>query len=165
MTRLIIFFFLLTAASSVKGAESPVVFDGTITKEQATRGELFHKSKQYLMLYAKHRKDIIADYNSGILFGKCQRKIYIKLSGITVDMMMNYTIQLTVSDEEIAYTVTEVNFESIPDPGYKSHITYAEDWMNDESTTEIKFTSIYQKYKMTTIVEVGEIIGEFSASL
>lgn len=145
---------------------SPVIFQGEVNANSIAKAELFYKAKRCIERYLEAGQEAIADKNSGIVLGRCYRKIFVEVAGINIDMVMHYTLRLEVKDNSAYYTISKISFESIPDQGFKSHTIYAEDWMNKQAIEEGRLpTDINKRYKMTTLVEVGEIIGEFSSSL
>lgn len=139
-----------------------IPFNGEITTT-LPQNELFFKANKWVEFNLKNGENCTKDKELGQVVGTCSRKVNLEFSGISVAMIMHYTVTLEIHDKDITFQIEDIKYESIPDLGYSSRVTSVDHWVTQESG--MTMSSIAFKYREKTIIEMNEVIEHLSAYL
>ncbi|MGB0521983.1 MAG: hypothetical protein ACPGJS_03435 [Flammeovirgaceae bacterium] len=137
-------------------------FQGQILT-QLSKSEFLHKAGKWVSFHLKSQEEATIDRTLGYIVATCTRKVFIEFSGVPVPMMLHYTLELKNRNGEVTYLIYDISYESIPDDGYHPNVIHVDHWKGLKKAGVSP--SISSKYRLKTIVEVGEVIGHISSYL
>jgi len=79
-----------------------------------TKAELFQNSKVWFANTFRSAKDVInfQDEDAGIVSGRGNSSLYIKVMGQTVERILHYSIKIEVKDDRYRYTIDEIELST-----------------------------------------------------